>query len=217
MTVRLDTFERQLDVIHRLGCTVVPLAELVAWRLGQRTELPQRAVALTVDDGHRSQFEFMAPALRERGWPITLFIYPSVISNASYAMTWEQLRSLRDIDGIDIQSHTFWHPNFIVERRRMAPPEFERFAADQLTRSKAVLQSRLGGEVSLLAWPFGLTDDGLNALAARAGYKAAFVLGQRPVVPDAPAYALPRFLAAEALQPSQLERMLRSSWRAPVP
>ena len=39
--------------------------------------LPPRAVVLTVDDGHQSQFDVMMPRLQARGWPVTLFVYPS--------------------------------------------------------------------------------------------------------------------------------------------
>jgi hypothetical protein len=35
-------------------------------------------------------------------------------------MTWDQLRTLRNTGLFDIQSHTYWHPNFAIERRRLA-------------------------------------------------------------------------------------------------
>ena len=93
MTVRIAAFEAQLRLIERLRSKVIPLADWVAWRRGELAALPPRAVVLSADDGHRSQVEVMAPLL-ERGWPLTLFVYPSAISNASYAMTWTQLREL---------------------------------------------------------------------------------------------------------------------------
>ncbi len=50
--------------------------------------------------------------------PVTLFVYPSAISNADYALTWEQLLELKETWLFDIQSHSYWHPNFKEEKRR---------------------------------------------------------------------------------------------------
>lgn len=212
MTVRDDTFEAHLGVLQALDCRVIPLADLVAYRRGERSDLPPRAVALTADDAHRSQFERMAPMLRPLGWPVTLFVYPSAVSNADYAMTWGQLAELKAGGRYTVESHTYWHPHFLRERQRLAPAEFERFAADQLTRSRDRLQRELGGTVSLLAWPFGLSDAGLMAQARQAGYAAAFSLGNRPATRQQPLYALPRFLVTDSLRPRLLAQLLQAAF-----
>jgi peptidoglycan/xylan/chitin deacetylase (PgdA/CDA1 family) len=95
---------------------------------------------------------------------------------------------------VDIQSHTFWHPNFNVERKRLAPAAYEKFTQDQLVKSKAVLEQRLGGKVDLLAWPFGIHDDQLAQWAQAAGYVAAFTIERRPVTRSDKIMALPRFI-----------------------
>lgn len=213
MTVRTATFEQHLRTLDRLGCQVVSLADVAAWRLGKRTTpLPPRAVALTADDGHRSQFEVMAPMLSERQWPITLFVYPSAISNANYAMTWAQLKALSDLPHVSVQSHTFWHPNFFEERKRLAPEACERFVADQLTRARDVLQQRLARPVSLLAWPFGLTDATLQAQAAACGYAAAVSLGNRSATSTDPVLALPRHLIVDSIDDRQLAARLTAAF-----
>ena len=78
---------------------------------------------------------------------------------ADYAMTWAQLAEMKASGLVDIQSHTFWHPNFNIEKKRLAPAAYEKFVQDQLVKSKAVLEQQLGGKVDLLAWPFGIHDD----------------------------------------------------------
>ena len=35
--------------------------------------------------------------------------------------TWAQLAEMKASGLVDIQSHTFWHPNFNVEKKRLAP------------------------------------------------------------------------------------------------
>jgi peptidoglycan/xylan/chitin deacetylase (PgdA/CDA1 family) len=163
---------------------------------------------ITADDGHESVFTEMLPLVREFDVPVTLFIYPSAISNARYAMTWEQVSTLRRTGRFDIQSHTYWHPNFKVERRRMDPAAYRKFATMQLMRARAVLRDRVGAEPDLLAWPFGIYDDELIGVARDAGYKAGFSLKARVVTPDDPIMALPRFLVTDSATDGRFAAML---------
>jgi peptidoglycan/xylan/chitin deacetylase (PgdA/CDA1 family) len=156
--------------------------------------LPERAVVLTADDGHRTVYSDMFPLIQRLKIPVTLFIYPSAISNADYAMTWAQLAEMKASGLVDIQSHTFWHPNFNVERKRLTPAAYEKFTQDQLLKSKAVLEQRFGEKVDLLAWPFGIRDDQLDQWAQAAGYVAAFTIERRPVTRSDKIMALPRFI-----------------------
>lgn len=210
MTVRLATFRAHLDVLHALDCRVIGMQDFIDWQAGRR-DLPPRAVVLTADDAHRSQFEHMAPLLEPLGWEITLFVYPSAVSNASYAMTWEQLRTLQGTGRYRIESHTFWHPDFAQERRRLARQAFERFAREQMVRSRERLQLELGQPVRLLAWPFGVSDDAVQGLARELGYEAAFSLGNRHASRDANRFAIPRYLATEAMGPARLRAILAAA------
>jgi peptidoglycan/xylan/chitin deacetylase (PgdA/CDA1 family) len=211
MTVRESTFAAHLRVLQNLRCTIVPLADLVSWRTGAG-QLPPRAVALTADDAHRSQAEVMAPMLRDTGWPVTLFVYPSAVSNAAYAMTWDQLAALRAGGGYRIESHTYWHPHLLRERRARSPADFERFATQQLVQSRDRLRDRLGVSPTLLAWPFGMTDAGLMSLAGRLGYEASFALGNRPVSRQDDLQALPRHLMTDAVDAERLTGLLEQAF-----
>lgn len=208
MTVRVATFEAHLAWLHAHGYRIVPLRDIVAWLKDPAVALPPKAVAITVDDGHRSVYEVMRPIVLRERFPVTLFIYPSAISNASYAMTWPELRELRDTGLFDIQSHTWWHPNFNIERRRQSPADFEQFALKQFTHSRELLEHQLGGPVDMLAWPFGIYDDELIALAQRAGYDAAFTIEPHGVTRSTPPLAIPRFLMVDACTPERLGALL---------
>lgn len=153
---------------------MVPLADVIAWHAGGQDNLPPRALVLSVDDGHRSVYEVLWPMLKGRSVPVTLFVYPSAISNASYAMTWDQLRALAQSGTFDIESHTEWHPNFKTERARLAPAAYRRFVHDQLRRSRDRIEAELHRSVRLLAWPFGIYDTELAAMARDEGYTNGF-------------------------------------------
>jgi peptidoglycan/xylan/chitin deacetylase (PgdA/CDA1 family) len=198
MTVRTATFRWQLDYLKQHHHPVIPLRTLISYLKGHSPALPPGAVVITADDGHQSVFTEMLPVVREYDVPVTLFIYPSSISNASYAMTWAQLGVLRDTGLFDIQSHTYWHPNFRTEKRRLSPTAYRAFATMQLVRAKTVLGKKLGVEADLIAWPFGIYDDELIEIARQAGYVAGFTLNRRIGTPREEILALPRFLVTDS-------------------
>ena len=126
----------------------------------------------------------------------------------SYALTWAQLAEMKASGLVDVQSHTFWHPNFNIERRRLAPDAYARFVDYQFTRSKEILEQRLGGRVDLLAWPFGIYDADLMHRADAAGYAAAFSIERRPVTRNEKLMALPRYIVIDADRGARFETLL---------
>ncbi len=208
MTVRTSTFRWQLDYLRQHGHPVIPLRTLISYLLGQAPAPAPRSIVITADDGHESVFTEMLPVVREYHVPVTLFIYPSAISNASYAMTWDQLGALHRTSLFDIQSHTYWHPNFKTERRRLSPTAFRTFAAMQLVKARTVLKDKLGVEADLVAWPFGISDDELIGIARDAGYIAGFTLDRRLVRLGEQIMALPRFLVTDSASGSNFTSML---------
>jgi peptidoglycan/xylan/chitin deacetylase (PgdA/CDA1 family) len=194
MTVKTSVFRSQMEWLRTHDYTVIPLTGLVDYLTGQGPPPPPKAVVITADDGHKTVYSDMLPVVRQYKLPVTLFIYPSAISNASYAMTWDQLKELRQTGLFDIQSHTYWHPNFIKEKSKLTPDGYRSLVEGQLRKSKATLEDRIGNHVDLLAWPFGLFDDALQGEAAKAGYRAAFSIERRHAQRSETVMALPRYL-----------------------
>lgn len=206
-TVSLPTFETQLEWLNAHGCHLIALHDAVV-RLRAPSAAGEHIVALTVDDGHKSVYTQLFPLIRRYRLPVTLFIYPSAISNASYAMTWEQLREMRASGSVEVQSHTYWHPNFDAERRKRTSNGFRTFVDDQLRRSRQVLEAELGSRVDLLAWPFGIVDAELEAAARSAGYRAAFGYPGGPALPGGDPFAIPRIAVNDADRRSRFGALL---------
>lgn len=66
-----ETFRGRLESLRRTGCTVLDLQEALD-RL-YRGDLPERAVALTFDDGTYDFYQIAWPMLKEYGYPTTLY------------------------------------------------------------------------------------------------------------------------------------------------
>ena len=211
MTVTTKVFESQLQWLKDHQYTVIPLKTLVNYLRGQGPLPPPKSVVITADDAHKTVYSDMLPLVRKYNVPVTLFVYPSCVSNASYAMTWDQLRELKSTGLFDFQSHTYWHPNFNKERARLIPAEFEKLVHMQFTKSREKLEKEMGVKVDLLAWPFGIFDPWLMAKAAESGYAAAFTIERHAVTRDDPAMALPRFLLTDKDRGKAFEAILNSA------
>jgi peptidoglycan/xylan/chitin deacetylase (PgdA/CDA1 family) len=199
MTLSVGRFEAQLRKFKEENCPVIPLRQLVDSLLKKTGPVPPRSVVLTADDGHISVYTQMFPLIKKYRVPVTLFLYPSALSNASYAMTWAQLREMRETGLLDYQGHTYWHPNFKIEKRRLGPEEYRNFVHGQLKKGKEKLEKEFRSPVDLLAWPFGICDEELGRLAREAGYVAAFSLERRHVNGSENMMALPRYLLADPI------------------
>jgi peptidoglycan/xylan/chitin deacetylase (PgdA/CDA1 family) len=198
MTITTTVFASHMKYLHDNGYTVIPLRQLVDHYRGKAPAPRPKSVVIVEDDAHKSVYSEMLPVIRKYGYPVTVFAYPSAISNAKYAMTWDQLRELKKTGLFDVQSHTYWHPNFKKERKKMSAPALEQLVMTQLRKSKARLQTELGGNVDMLAWPFGIYDEYLLGKAAEAGYVATFTIDRHHATSSDPLMKLPRYLLVNA-------------------
>jgi peptidoglycan/xylan/chitin deacetylase (PgdA/CDA1 family) len=208
MTVRTKVFQEQLDIMREKGYTVIPLRTLVEHRLTGAPAPPDKSVVITVDDGHRTVYTELFPLIKKYKLPVTLFIYPSAISNASYAMTWEQIKEILASGLVEVQSHTYWHPNFIKEKKKLPPAEYQKLLVSQLRNSRLTLEKRLGNKVEWLAWPFGLYNKELMANAAENGYSIALSIERRHASDADDVHALPRYLMEDRDQGATFVRLL---------
>jgi len=200
MTTKTSVFEAQMKWLKDNGYTVIPMRQMVNYLLGQGPPPPPKSVVICADDGHKSVYTDMLPIVKKYNYPVTLFIYPSCISNkhAPYAMTWEQLAELKKTGLFDMQSHTFWHPNFKKEKKKLKPEAYQKLVDTQLKKSRAILEKKFGTKVDMLAWPFGIYDEELEKDAAKAGYVVAFSIDRRFDSKSEPMMAQPRYLMANS-------------------
>jgi peptidoglycan/xylan/chitin deacetylase (PgdA/CDA1 family) len=198
MTVTTHQFESHVKYLIKTGHTIIPLRQLVDYHLGKRKSLPRLSIVITVDDGHKSVYTELSPLVKKYEIPVTLFLYPSAISNASYAMTWDQLREIKAFGLFDFQGHTYWHPNFKNERKKLSPLDYENFVEMQLRKSKEKLEKELRIQVDMLSWPFGIYDENLIRKAVEAGYVSAFTIERFHAKTSDPVMALPRYLITNA-------------------
>jgi peptidoglycan/xylan/chitin deacetylase (PgdA/CDA1 family) len=197
MNMTPQKFEAQLKWIKDNGFTIVPLKDVVEYLQGTRASLPAKPVVITADDGWKSVYTYMFPIIRKYNIPVTLFIYPQTISEGKNAMTWGELKELQQTGLFDIQGHTYSHPNFKQEKKKLSPANYAKSVQVELANSKKILEEKMGSKITLLAWPFGIYDPYLEQQAANAGYVMAFSIDARPANRSYKPMAQPRFMIVD--------------------
>lgn len=208
MTITTPVFESHLKYLKDNGYKVIPLRQLVDWYLKKGPAPAPKSVVIVEDDAHKSVYTDMMPLAKKYNVPVTVFIYPSAVSNAKYAMTWDQIRELKKSGLFDFQSHSYWHPNFKRDKKKMKPEEYEKTVVTQLTKSKAKIEKELGMKVDMLAWPFGIFDDHLLKKAADAGYVATFTIQAHHAGFGDSVNKLPRYLLINSDQGKAFARIV---------
>lgn len=195
-------FEGQMQALQDQGIPAISMDDFLAWRRGQKS-LPPHSALITIDDGYNVGYTVAWPILKKFGYPFTMFIYTDYVRGGPKAgggsMSWEQLAEMRDA-GVSIQSHTVSHPDLRRKKSGASPASYDEWLWNELHGSKAMLEEKLGISVTALALPYGLANDHVREVAAKAGYEMVFTVNGEKVDFSTPMGALGRYVV-QANQP----------------
>ena len=211
MNMTPEKFEAQMKLLKDNGFNIIPLKEAVAYLQGKRDSLPSKPIVVTVDDGWKSVYTYMAPILKKYDIPATLFIYPQSISSSKNYMSWEDLQELQQTGLFDIQSHTYDHPNFKQLKKRMSAEKFAQYVQMQMMKSKKILEEKTGKSVTILAWPFGIYNEYLEQQAEKSGYEMAFTIDYKAANRSFRPEAQPRYMIIDALSAQTFEGIVNQA------
>jgi peptidoglycan/xylan/chitin deacetylase (PgdA/CDA1 family) len=164
--IRIDQFEAHIKELTSGAYQVLALPEIVAaLRDGRR--LPDRTVAITVDDAFASVYREAWPRLRAANLPFTLFLATGQIAEqpGGEYMTWDQVREMAKA-GVTIANHSVTHAH-LTELD-------DREVAEELVASQATLQKEIGVRPAIHAYPYGEASARTLAAARKAGFIASF-------------------------------------------
>lgn len=190
MEVSASDFERQLQWLHDQGWSVVPLKTVLGFVAG-RNGVPARAVAITLDDGYRSDFEIAAPILRRFDDPATVFVYTDFVG-AGAGLTWPQVEALQHGGLIDVQSHSKSHPDLAKRLPGESAAAYDRRLHLEIDTPLQLLARHGVGDATVFAYPYGSTDAEVESVVRAAGYRAAVTVARGGNPGWAPPYLLRR-------------------------
>ena len=148
-TTPRDLFSEHMGYLRSRNYHIVSL-EQAADCLVQGRPIPDRAVAVTFDDGFQDNYANAFPVLAEKRIPATIFVTADYLRDVSNNATYLSLAELQEMTAsglIHIGCHTMTHRILTGLSKKGLHYEIE--------EAKNRLQDLTGQSVSLFAYPFG--------------------------------------------------------------
>ncbi|WP_025897533.1 polysaccharide deacetylase family protein [Sneathiella glossodoripedis] len=183
--ISMDKFQAHLDELSSSKYSVLPLGEIVQ-RLEKGEELPDRTVAITIDDAYLSVYEKAWPALKEVGLPFTVFASTDHLNMGSGDfMNWQQLQEMLEGGGVYVGHHSAAHAHL--------PELSNEEVRDQIRIANAQFKEHLGFVPALFAYPYGEYGTEIKNIIAEFGFAAAFGQQSGVMYAGQDRFAYPRF------------------------
>lgn len=195
-SVRLEQFDAHLDYLAKNGYQVWPLERIVE-HLRASKAIPDKTVAITIDDGHISTHTHAYPRLRKYGWPFTVFIYTDAIDQRLPAyISWEQMREMQKHGGRFANQSTR-HDHLIRKQKGEDTAAWEKRVRADITHARRRIEKELGAAPPLFSYPYGEYNTALADIVKELGYAG---MGEQsgPLGSYSDLRVLPRYPVSEA-------------------
>ncbi|MDR1460874.1 MAG: polysaccharide deacetylase family protein [Campylobacteraceae bacterium] len=156
--------KRQFAYLRDNNYTVVPL-KAIADKLNANESVPDKWVAITIDDGYKS-FLNALEIFREFEYPFSIFVYAQA-TEQKYPdfMTWEELKSLEEFNG-SLEFHSYAHPHSTRLDKKTLKSDFK--------KGLELFKSRVGHMPDFYSYPYGEFDENVKNIAKEFEFKAIF-------------------------------------------
>ncbi len=184
-------FDDQIEYLKTHNFNVMNLRD-VALSLQHQIELPEKCVALTVDDAFVSVYETAYPRLKKLGWPMTVFVNSESIDKGLQPfMSWGQMREMSK-QGFSFENHGHAHKHMIRKLNNESDNAWINRVRLDIQTAQDRITREIGIAPTLFAYPYGEYNPKLMAMIQSMGF-TGFGQQSGPAWPDANFGALPRF------------------------
>lgn len=193
-SVTVRQFENHLAYLEKNGFAVWPLEKIIS-RLKSGQPVPDRCVAITMDDAYVSIYEKAYPRLKEYGWPFTIFVSTQAVDKGYKShLTWDQIREMSQ-NGAHIAGHSHSHDHLPIQGENETAAQWRVRVTEDIRTAMARIQSETGMTTSFFAYPYGEYSLRLKQIVEKMGLTG---LGQQsgPVWRGSDFGVVPRFAMA---------------------
>jgi poly-beta-1,6-N-acetyl-D-glucosamine N-deacetylase len=184
-------FREHMAHLKQSGYRVLPLEKLVA-HLRAGEALPDKAVAITFDDGYASVYTVAFPVLKHYGWPFTVFVNTKPLQQGlDQFIGWDKLREMASA-GAAIANHSDSHPHLLRRQAGESERQWRQRVKEEILKAENTIAAQTGQRHQLFAYPYGEFDQTTRDLLAEMGF-AAFGQHSGPLSVYDNLQALPRF------------------------
>ena len=180
---KMSQFKKHLEELKNNNYNVVSTEEIIN-ALTNNKDLPEKTVALTIDDAFFSIYKKAWPLLKEKKLPFTIFVSTGPLkSNSKNYMNWEQIKEM-DSHGVTIGHHTKNHLHLVTKEKEKIISEIEEANNDFL--------KNLGYVPDIFAYPYGEYSSEIKQITKNY-FKAAFGQQSGGIYNGIDIFELPRY------------------------
>lgn len=198
--ISVNNFELQLDYLVKQGYYFAALDEVVKYVRAEIT-LPEKAIAVTFDDGFQDNYRYAFPILKKRGIKATIFINTDFVGKRLSAdeafgaiaphrkdvfhqfLSWEEIIEMSN-NGIDFEPHTHTHAHLTAIKKSDIEKEIK--------ISKDIIEERLNKRAKHFSYPYGGYNEKVCDVVRKLGFESGWAVEPYNVKPKMNLYTLPR-------------------------
>ncbi|RIE04423.1 polysaccharide deacetylase family protein [Cohnella faecalis] len=184
-----DKFRSDMAAVKAAGYTPVFMQDLIDYVDGKK-ELPAKPVAITLDDGYLSNYEYAYPILKELGMKATISMIGWSVGLTEHRVpgkpfyphfTWQEAKEMVDSGVIDIQNHSVdMHESGkddpdvrigVLSKDGESTGAYGQAFIEDVREMESRIESRLGNEVNVFTYPFGYYNHLSEQILKDMGYR----------------------------------------------
>ena len=189
--INTESFVRQLNFIEEQNFKVWPLQKIVDY-LRSKKPLPDKVVAITIDDAYLSVYQIAYPILQQRKMPFTVFVSTQYVDKGySSYMSWDELNDMVK-HGVTLGNHTRSHDHLINRHDGENYEAWLTRVANEIFEAEYRIEEMTGFKTKLFAYPYGEYNATLAKYIGDLGY-VSFGQHSGAIGENSNFNALPRF------------------------
>ncbi|MBF0219479.1 MAG: polysaccharide deacetylase family protein [Gammaproteobacteria bacterium] len=166
-SVTPEEFAEHLAYLDKHQFQVLPLAEILG-KLQNGETLPDKVIAITIDNPSNTIYSEAWPRLKARHWPATVFVNTLAIGGQN-SLSWEMLREMQQ-EGITFANHSSSHHHLHQRLPNEDLVAWRQRVTIDIQTAQQQLQQQLGSAPPWFAYPYGEYNDDLMQLISELGY-----------------------------------------------
>jgi peptidoglycan/xylan/chitin deacetylase (PgdA/CDA1 family) len=164
-SISKENFKKQLDYLVQNGYRTISMNALVQ-AITNGTDLPEKPIIITFDDGNQNVFFNAFPIMEEKGLTGMVFIIANRI-NAEGFLSARQLTEMISA-GWEVGSHGMRHVDLVKQPQALR---------DEIGNSKKFIENALNINIYSFAYPYGKANKVTIDWVKQIGYSSALGLG----------------------------------------
>lgn len=155
---------KQFNLFKKKGYKVVKTTDILD-KLEKGEDIPQKWVALHIDDSYKTFLKNGLPVFKKFNYPFTIFTYVKG-TNKRYGdfLSWKQLKDIKKYG--DVQYHSYTHPRMVGLTSKEIKEDF--------VKGLEIFEKKMGYKATQFAYPYGEFDERVKKIAKSYNFRAIF-------------------------------------------